>query len=183
MRDKLQTFIVIFFLVYVLLWNLRTTDFSTFSKIFPKKLNGIAQIFKISQKWNMFSPYPLLNDGWMVIPADLKDGSQVDLIQGGAEVSWEKPKSFHQAYKNERWRKYLMNLYKKDYSEYRPYFAEYLCRDWNRIHRGEKKLEHLQIFFMMERTLPDGEAPIRKVSLLDYQCGKGKEGGEVIEDI
>ncbi len=175
-------FLPVCFFVYVFLWNLRTTNFSTFSKFFPKKINGIAQIFRIDQKWNMFSPYPLVNDGWFVIPGNLKDGSQVDLMKGGREISWEKPKSFDETFKNERWRKYLMNLYKKDYSEHRPYYAQYLCREWNRNHRGAEELERLEIFFMLERTLKDGVAPIQKVSLLEYECGKGNKKEGLIKD-
>src|SRR6185436_11461475 len=120
--------------------------------------------FRLDQIWNMFAPKPLTDDGWYVIPAWLQNGTEVDLMTGTGPVHWEKPTLVYVTYRNQRWRKYLMNIWKSDSASHRPYFGRYLCRSWNAVHQGEEMLQNLEIYFMKEETLPGGKvAPPEKV--------------------
>ncbi len=158
-------------LIYVTLWNVRTLDFSRFSRYFPRKWNFVGEFLRIDQFWNMFAPFPLKDDGWYVIPGKLKNGEQVDLFRHGAPVSWEKPADVAALYPNERWRKYMMNLWAQTHTQYRLYFGQYLCRTWNRSHFGQKQLDTFQIVYMQEFTQPPGESPnVVKSPIWDHQC-------------
>ena len=44
-----------FFLVYVLLWNLRTTNFERYKAFLPESMNPIGFSFGVDQYWSMFA--------------------------------------------------------------------------------------------------------------------------------
>jgi hypothetical protein len=158
-------------LIYVFLWNLRTTDFNKYSRHFSGDYNWIGYMIRLDQMWNMFAPKPMLDDGWYVIPARLRNGKEIDLMTEAGPVRWEKPEAVYKTYRNQRWRKYLLNLWEREYAGHRLYFGRYLCRNWNASHTGSDTLRAFQIYFMKETTLPEGEvAPVEKVLLWDHNC-------------
>jgi hypothetical protein len=142
-------------LVYVFLWNLRTTDRERWSWVLPQRANFIASTFGIDQSWDMFAPCPLKDAGWHVVQGTLQDGSDVDLLRDGAPVCWDQPDLVSATYKNERWRKYLMNLWGKDNIPHRALYARYLLREWNAEHKGKSAMESVELYFMRKRTQPD----------------------------
>ena len=81
----------------------------------------------------MFAPNPLGYDGWYVIEGYLRDGRRVNVLHPGQPVTYEQPASIADEYKNERWRKYLMNLSLPENTQYRLYYGRYLCRSWNAL--------------------------------------------------
>lgn len=166
-----------FFLVYVVLWNIgdMPASMNRLKIGIPWRMKWIASALRIDQMWNMFAPYPLKDDGWYVIPGTLKNGQEVDVFTGGKPVTWEKPANIAYMYKNQRWQKYMMNLWSRDFSKFREFYGKYLCRDWNANHSGDDQLDHFTIYFMREDTRPDGEAPPEKVSLWDHYCFKVPE--------
>jgi len=140
-------------LAYVFLWNARAVDFKRMVHVFPKQLNVIGELLRIDQYWNLFAPYPTLEHGWYVVYARLRDGEEVDLLTGKG-VMWAKPELVSATYKNERWRKYLMNLANGEYSRYRPYYAQYLHRAWDESQPPARQLAHMEIIFISETALP-----------------------------
>jgi hypothetical protein len=165
------------FLVYVFLWNLRTTN-ARWGRLLPTRADFIASTFGIDQQWGMFAPYPSKDGGWHVVQGNRPDGSGVDLLRGGAPVCWDQPGLVSATYKNERWRKYLMNLWAADNVAHRPLYARYLLREWNARHKGELGLESVEVYFMLKRTLPDCQAaPPEKVLLCAAYAGP-EEGTE-----
>ena len=165
-KDILISLVGAFFMVYILLWNFQTIDLYDF----PDNVEFVAYLTRIDQKWNMFSPKPMTDDGWYVIPGTLVSEEEVDLFNNG-EVSFDKPDLVSATYKNQRWRKYMMNLWDKDYSYYRTYYADYLCMEWNTKHEGEEKLKKLEIVYMREDTLLDYKVRgPEKVVLLEFEC-------------
>ncbi|NES68799.1 MAG: hypothetical protein F6K24_28010 [Okeania sp. SIO2D1] len=57
-----------------------------------------------------------------------------------------------------------------------PYYAEYVCREWNRKHEGSEKLESLDIFYMDERTVPPGETQtVEKKNIMQKSCSEEDE--------
>jgi uncharacterized membrane protein YphA (DoxX/SURF4 family) len=165
------------FLVYVFVWNLGTlpSDMNRKRIDIPWRLKWIASMLRIDQTWNMFAPYPLKDDGWYVIPGTLLNGSEVDVFKGGGPVSWEKPKYVAYTYKNQRWQKYMMNLWSRDFSDFRLYYGKYLCRLWNDQHQHSEQLDHFTIYYMREDTRPNGEAKPEKVNIWDHYCFKMPE--------
>lgn len=131
---------------YVLLWNWRTlhanSDFDQFARRwYPTGYNWILELPRLDQYWSMFSPMPLRDDGWYIAAATLADGRQVDLLTGRPPTD-AKPAHLARRYHDERWRKYLMNLYTDDYRDdpkdphkhFRHAYASYLARTWDRRH-------------------------------------------------
>lgn len=113
-----------FFLVYVFLWNLTTVSAFTL----PERLEPIGYSFGVAQSWSMFTPFPTREDGWFVIPGNLRDGQTVDLMPvtrndfGAHPVSWEKPDYVAGMDKNDHWRKYLQSLRSEAYVDQRLHF-------------------------------------------------------------
>lgn len=159
------------FLVYVFLWNVRTTDFPRWSKVLPPRSDFIAATFGLDQTWDMFAPCPLKDSGWYVVEGRLKDGSRVDLLRNGAPVNWDKPALASATFKNDRWRKYLVNLWAKTNVAHRPLYARYLLREWNSRNSGGRELECVEVYFMLERTRPDYQATAPQRLLLWRERG------------
>ena len=180
--SRLAQALAAFFLVYVVLWNLRGLEATSsyVRQIFPPQANLVGYLLRLDQYWNMFSPYPLQADGWFVMPGTLKDGSQVELWTGARVVSWEKPSNISALYPNDRWWKFMENIYpgQREREAALDAYARYLCRDWNTRHDDQQQLETFQIIYMQETTLPDYQdiQPERKL-LREYACGERSGGG------
>jgi hypothetical protein len=171
--SPLMNALAAFFLAYVFLWNVRTTDFPRWSRFFPRGANFIAYTFGLDQMWDMFAPYPLKDGGWYVVQGNLRDGSRVDLFRDGAPLSWDKPGLVSATFRNERWRKYLMNLWLRDNAAHRARYARYLLREWNAQHKGGRALESVEVYFMLERTPPDYQVSVpQKLLLCEEQADR-----------
>ncbi len=166
-----------FFLVYIVLWNLHGLEATSsyVRQIFPWQATLVGHLLRLDQRWNMFSPSPLADDGWFVIPGTLKDGSRVNLWTGQRGVSWEKPLSVLEQYPNDRWWKFMESIYpvQRQRDAALDAYAGYVCRDWNARHRGWERLETFQIVYMQETTLPDYQpiTPEKKL-LWTHSCAE-----------
>ena len=133
-------------IVYVFLWNLTSVRHVPFRPAEEK----LAITLGLDQEWDMFAPYPLTYDGWYVIAGHLRGGSIANVLHPDQPVSFAEPQSIADQYKNERWRKYLMNLSLSENADYRLYYARSFCRSWNtgRSSRDPNALVDFDIFFM-----------------------------------
>lgn len=155
-------------LAYVLLWNIATLPKA--SGAIPTRLVGIGWMLGLEQRWDMFAPQPMTDDGWFVLPAVLRDGTELDLITR-EPVSWDKPELASDLHWSDRWQKYMRNLWERDKAWNRVHFGRYLCRDWNSTAPEARKLETFDVYFMLEVTAPPGEtATIEEVLLWEHTC-------------
>lgn len=157
--------------------------------IFLHPWDKIGTVLRFDQKWNMFAPFPIREDGWFVVAGRLKVGSSIDILryylnqekisidklsrQDLLPISYDKPKNVaYENYSNAHWRKFLLSLKSTKKKSLRRAYAKYLCRFWNRdILLEDLKLQELDIYFMEEYSLPPGEkATIRKKHLWHEQC-------------
>ncbi|MGD1807523.1 HTTM domain-containing protein [Dapis sp. BLCC M126] len=169
-----QNILALLFIAFVFIWNLHSISPEVFP--IPKIVRATNLILRLDQKWSMFAPYPSLEDGWYVIPGKLKNGTEIDLFQNAQPVTWDKPLLVSSTYPDERWRKYMMNIWLKGYAAYRLYYGQYLCRDWNSKHQGEEQLDTFEIYFMLEKTLPNYQTPeVEKVMIHRHYCFKKSE--------
>ncbi len=184
--------VVSLLLLYTLIWNVKSFVHQTYNrreekkqdfitkadKLFKRRtvqqLDVFSRVTRLDQLWSIFAPGPPTDDGWHVISGKLQNGKEVDVLyQKGESVSWDKPtmKQFNNIYKNMQWRSYFVTLNRGMGRKLYPYYAEYLCRDWNSKHEGAEKLESLDIFFMDERTVPPGETQtVEKKSVMQKSC-------------
>jgi len=137
----------------ILAWNIASVGGNA-SLHWMKQHDVFGNTLRLDQRWNMYAPYPRKEHGWLVIPADLAEGTQVDLFTGQA-VSWEKPKDIGAYFGDDRWRRYLSNLFDDRDPQALQGYADYLVGNWNRTHRQEQKIQTVTIVFMKEVTLPD----------------------------
>jgi predicted DCC family thiol-disulfide oxidoreductase YuxK len=179
---RLCTVFLVVTLAYVLMWNIRTTNFKRWRKHFPRKVNVYANVLGIEQYWNLFAPYPIKDDGWYVIPGLFKDGSVRDLYWDRAEIDWLKPPIGTPYYANQRWSKYMMNIWKKKFKKQRLNYGRWLCRVWNEGVPYKQRLQRLQIYFMRERTLKVGEQRPKAVRLWRHFCTKKPDKWEEYDD-
>jgi hypothetical protein len=174
LQSSLATNLLAFFFVfYILCWNLTTVTSFTL----PERTVPLGPFLGLDQYWNMFVPFPSKEDGWYVIPGDLRDGDKVNLMSITRDdysmhrVSYEKPHDVRATYKNEHWRKYLEYIYNQDHAGQRLYFGQYICRQWNARHTGADTLETFRIIYMREMTLPDyQQSDPEKVDLWTHTC-------------
>lgn len=158
-----------FFLIYVFFLNLSTLNEYNQKLFVP--LQPLGNFLGLDQKWEMFAPYPITEDGWYVIPAILRDGTKLDLYTEKSPVSWEKPNLLSHTYPNDRWRSYLMNLYLEN-DEMMADYAGYLCAKWNATHPPEKRLERFQIVLMSRiNSIQQPEAPYKQKIFWEQACG------------
>lgn len=159
-----------FFVFVVLAWNLCTIRW------LPNGLYAVLtppmRVLRIDQYWDMFAPFPSREDGWFVLPAQLLDGSEVDLMHPERkQVSYEKPEYVSQEWPNIRWHKYLERIWSADYSSNRLYFGRYLCRQWNATHSGQEQLNTFKIVYMLEKSVPPPEVPkVEQYVIWRHEC-------------
>jgi predicted DCC family thiol-disulfide oxidoreductase YuxK len=133
-------------------------DFSHWAeRWFPVGENWIVELPGLDQYWNMFSPMPLRDDGWYVLAGKRADGSVIDLLTGAPPVATE-PADVAARYRDERWRKYLMNLYCVDYARWRPAYAQWAFAQWNREH-PDQAITSLEVRFW-KKTNRFGQEPV-----------------------
>ena len=152
-------------LLYVFGWNMRTVDKTKYGSYLPAGWNVVGQLTRIDQRWGMFAPYPLKDDGWMLAPAQLANGMEVDLLTDDRAVNWQKPDNLSATFKDALWQKYLLNLWPKSNRRHRRLYANYLTRQWNQSHGANEQIKSLQLIYMREDTLTNETAPPRKVVL------------------
>ncbi len=166
---KLGNIILTLLIIYVIAWNIDTMGSQ--EKFITPELEWFGIATHMDQEWNMFAPMPLKEDGWYVVPGTLRDGTSID-ARTGNEITYEKPKWVAYTYKNQRWQKYMMNLWSRDNSEYRLGYGQYLCREWNNNHPYEQQLLDFEIIFMLEKTPRPGKtpSPVEPVTIWNHHC-------------
>ena len=166
-----------FCLILATWWNISTIE-TRFAVRQP--FTAVGRVLRLDQKWEMFAPYPLKDDGWFVIAGRLHDGTETELLRGGP-VRFDKPERIAESYHGQRWAKYMRNLYTPKYKQMRLYYGKYLCKSHN---AGKKRsdpdsLEGFDIVYMKEQTPPPGAPnPVpEKINLWTHRCYKN-EGAE-----
>ncbi len=147
---RIASGIAIVALAVVVLWNITTLR----SPATPV-LARLAQTFRLDQRWDLLAPRPYQDDGWYLIPA-LRHGEEVDLFRDGAPVKWNKPPEtevFRQATSYHS-QVFLAKLRDDAGRAYRPMYARYLCRNWNRWH-SDQSVQSVEVDFMRRMNLFD----------------------------
>ena len=134
---------------------------------YPTSENWIVELPRLDQYWSMFAPMPLRDDGWYLAPATLADGSVVDL-RTGLPATDTQPTRVSALYHDERWRKYLMNLYTSDFEPWRRNYARWLFERWNERHADAQKAKSLELYFWKKTNRFDGEPTMSKDKLASW---------------
>jgi predicted DCC family thiol-disulfide oxidoreductase YuxK len=115
-----------FMFITLLVWNLTTVKKWDIKAPFFQNVTRWVHLY---QEWNMFAPFPKMDNVWVEIPADLGDGSKIELLSGDRDIYSIKDKVFPGLVPNEHWRKFFLNLSER--TDYARYYGGFLCREWN----------------------------------------------------
>ena len=131
-QQKNITWAAIPFMAMVVGWNVSNYN----KRPYPNYLRQTAIFLHLDQHWGMFAPYPLKDSGWFEFAIETWRGDeQYVFINSAMENEWDfqktRPLQTSKYFIDQRWRKYLVNLWERDNSKYRPGLARYLCRKWN----------------------------------------------------
>jgi predicted DCC family thiol-disulfide oxidoreductase YuxK len=142
----------------------RKPDFFSFAyKLLNRKtfnqIEPLGKLTRLDQNWTIFAPSPPRDDGWHVIQGNLNNGKTVDLMWHKEQITFAKPtrQERDNTYHNSRWRTFYINLNRSIGGRLYPYYASYLCRQWNKTHSPQQQLTNVTIYYMDERTVPPGE--------------------------
>ena len=120
---------------------------------------------RLNQSWGMFAPTVFREDGWLVLEAHMNDGTVVDLNLPNEKISFDKPAYVLSRFKNDRWRKYTEQIFVTPNAFLRPYYVSYLKENYNKHSEG-KKVESINVYYMLERTPLIGKQPTIEKLLL-----------------
>ena len=164
-----QTFVVVCFVVATF-WNVALHSEDDSIEL-NRPAEVIGAIFRLHQNWVMFAPYPSFEDGWIVTEAILKNGQTWDIFNDQT-VTFEKPASVSNMYKNSLWRKYSSNIKSDEYEKYQLYFGRFLCRQWNDRNDGDQQVDNFKIYYMLDRTnkINTPKKPLEKKLLWSHGC-------------
>lgn len=153
-------------LAMVIIWNIQRTG-KHMRQDFPDLIRSeevvkAMNVLRLTQYWNVFSPYPFRKDAWPMLVATLKDGSKVELLTGGP-VRWTKPERVSDVFRNDRWRKYANNVGIRNigWRHYRNWAGMH-ARRWNAENPESRHVKKVEFIRMIEMLLPDlTEAPVQ----------------------
>ena len=156
-------------LMYVVAWNVQWLDANRDKPAIPVRVAAIGDVLRMEQGWNMIPRHAdvLNNDGWFMMPAELADGSHMDLYTG-RPINWSDPNGPKWSEPDARWRRYLRNIAKPQFKHHLHRFAEYLARNFNDHHSPTEQLVAFKIIYLYEKRQPDGEIAIDRQTLLAY---------------
>lgn len=114
--------------------NLRANDFDKRESYFPRTLNKFGFLARLDQYHSMFAPYPKTDDGrYRITGISARDDTEINITHPDRPPFDTKPT--HEEYAtivpHEKWRKLIDNLRQVSHSQYRQYFAVYLCHTHN----------------------------------------------------
>ena len=159
---SVSTSVIFSLLSFVLITNVNTIGFSYNLGELPSK---IIRFLRIDQSWKMFAPYPTFEGGWTVIVGYDEDDNSYDLYQGNSRDT--KPENVYNNPKNERWRKYTMNLWNASrYETERVYLLGYYCRQSWRGNLETPPLVKLEMYHELLLSQPDYQEKMHSEKLL-----------------
>jgi hypothetical protein len=136
----------------VVCWNLRP--------LLPelKRLDPLAHLLRIEQRWMMFAPRPREVDTWWVVVGTDARGTETNLWTGESPVNWKRPTDLAAFFPNDTWKQYFHNL-RSGTAPRARLFAEWLARRWLAQHPGAGPFTKLEVFQLEESIYRRGEMP------------------------
>ncbi|MFC4436155.1 MULTISPECIES: HTTM domain-containing protein [Natrialbaceae] len=123
--------------------------------VVEERIEGTAQQFSIDQPdWSVFAPTPRTTDGYYVFPAQTADGDVIDVYNGRAAVSYDRPyDELQKQYGTYRERFYMNSVRRGGYhgiNDAPEKLAEYICTAWEN-ERGSE-LTHVNMYRVTENV-------------------------------
>lgn len=156
-------------LAVVVHWNVGVARDRAY--VAPWYTTWISSPLFLQQDWRMFAQ-PAQRTGWIVLPAQLAGGREIDLMAAGgrvprlenyppnAPIDWTRPRSGLDRYANIRWRVLLRHvLMGGTEPSAASLYGRYLCREWNSRYTGDEQLQTFQVVFVAAPLRAPYDAP------------------------
>ncbi len=160
----------VFIFSAIFFWNLSTLK-PPMKVSIPFWVN-VTRWLHLYQEWNMFAPFPKQENVWLEIPAELEDGSSVELLSGSPDILTSKKEVFPKIIPDEHWRKFYMNV--ADNDKLAKQYAGAWCRLWNRSPENGGKFPRLRRFSIISYhhvILPDyKQSDLHKRVIWNHWC-------------
>ncbi len=144
----------LFILLTLINWNLTTIKKIKYSSPF---FESVTRFLHLYQEWNMFAPFPKMDNSWLEVVGVLNDGTTLEILTGDTDIYRVKDQDFARDVPNEHWRKFYLNASSR--TDYLRYYGGYLCRYWNErgIRKKDSVLRKMEIISYSQMNLPDGQ--------------------------
>jgi hypothetical protein len=119
-----------------------------FRSIVPKPALAVARALGLAQRWDLFAPRPMQNDGWIVVVGFFGGGNEVDLLSGRTP-DWNPPRPLHRHLRDDRWRRFLAQVRLPGGSNRLLPFSEWARREFDRAHPNHPPLEQVSIYAVL----------------------------------
>ena len=149
--------------------------------VVEEQIEDRAQQLSIDQPdWSVFAPTPRTTDSYYIFPAQTADGEVVEVYNGQASVSYDRPyegSQLQEQYGSYRERFYMNSVRRggiQGTNDADEYLAEYICASWEEEHGTE--LTHVNMYQVTESvdmdTVSDPEDRDRDVRPVSaHGCG------------
>lgn len=105
----------------------------------PEQLRWIPRWTGLNQTWRVFINLPDALEGWVVVEADLSDGSQADIFQDRQPPQFQEPREPSRRYRSFRWPTPIVTIVQSEWLQ--PWFVRALADDWQRRHPQNQVVE------------------------------------------
>lgn len=124
-----------------------------------------------NDRWQMFAPNPPDEAVWTTMGGTPVSGAHLDAFPfRAANVTADRPPDLADTHPNVRWGRYFLTIGELDH-RFRRTLADYACRRWNATHDDSPQV--LSVTQHVERVVLDGENPVRRNTLIEYNCATG----------
>jgi hypothetical protein len=140
----------------------------------PKAIVALFDAGSFGQRWDMFSN-PSITDQRLIAIANLRDGTQVDLLRG---IDWsgdETPADLDARQPSQRWVQVMIDMRRERSSFFRNSLLVYLAKRWNEQHPEQRAVDHVQLATIQTRC-PEGSDSLQVERMLLAQVDLLGEG-------
>jgi hypothetical protein len=134
-------------IAYVFLWNFAFLYRDRTAWLMPEPLRIVGRSLGINQRWPLFAPRPLSEDGWYVAVAMLESGRVVD-PRDGTVPSFARPLGgVANTYPNHRWHKFMGTLFQRRNARQVERYIAHLESRWN-LQNFQEHMTNIALFFV-----------------------------------
>lgn len=138
------------FLLFITVYNILGLDQLNKRGItIPASMSLVANLTRVDQKWKMYAPTPLVQDGWYIMPAKTLSGDFIDVFHQ-AVPSYEKPAVISATFPSTRIKKLLLTYRQYKDNPIWPWIARFYAREWNARVPKDQSVARTQVIFIGE---------------------------------
>jgi predicted DCC family thiol-disulfide oxidoreductase YuxK len=138
-------------LLLVLAWNLAAVHWLPTGV--QHLLRPPLRLLRLDQQWTLFAPAPPKESGWFVLPGELADGSQRDLLRPELPApGYDRPRDPPAAESGSRWERYRESLMARPSGEEAQLYGRYRCRTWNASYPATQALRSFKLVYVVWTT-------------------------------